>query len=99
MPEPDSESETIVLKLYVAGMTPTARRALANLEAVCKDHVDGARYSIEVVDINDQPDRAEDARILATPTAIRELPPPIRKLVGDLSDKEQVLAGLELIPR
>jgi circadian clock protein KaiB len=85
------------LRLYVAGMTPTAKRALANLEKICAEHVSG-RYRIEIVDLFEQPWLAEGAQIVAVPTLVRQIPPPLRKLIGDFSDTNKVVAGLDLHP-
>ena len=81
------------LCLYVAGMTPTAQRALANLQSLCEVHLAG-RYNLSVVDLLVEPQRAEADQIIAVPTLVRELPPPVRKIVGDLSNRERALAGL-----
>ena len=85
------------LKLYVAGHTPRSRRALANLQRICEEEL-ADRYRLEVVDVLEDPGAGERERIVATPTLIKELPPPVRRLIGDLSDREQVLAGLEILP-
>jgi len=87
-----------VLKLYVTGKTPRSERTLANLNRICEEELDCA-YSIEVIDILENPKLAEDERILATPTLIKELPPPIRRVIGDLSDRDMVLLGLDILPR
>lgn len=87
-----------VLKLYVTGKTPRSERTLANLQKICEEELDCA-YHIEVVDILENPKLAEDERILATPTLIKELPPPIRRVIGDLSDRDKVLLGLDILPR
>ena len=93
---PDSGGEWLI-RLYVAGMNPTARRALENLEAILADHLgDGAR--VEVVDLHERPELAEDEKIFAVPTAVRHLPEPVRKVVGDLSDTEKTLVGLDIRP-
>ena len=86
---------TFLLKLYVAGQTPRAEAAIANLRRICEQELDG-RYELEIIDVLDHPELAEDARILATPTLIKQLPPPLRRVIGDLSDTEKVLLGLEL---
>ena len=86
---------TFLLKLYVAGQTPRAEAAIANLRRICEQELDG-RYHLEIIDVLDHPELAEDARILATPTLIKQLPPPLRRVIGDLSDTEKVLLGLEL---
>jgi circadian clock protein KaiB len=86
------------LRLYIAGRTPRAVTALANLERICEEHLAG-EYRIEVVDILENPQLARGDQILAVPTLVRQLPPPVRKIIGDLSNKERVLIGLDLRPR
>lgn len=87
--------EKWVLLLYVAGMTPEASRALSNLEAICKEHLSG-RYSVEVIDLKERPDAASADQIYAVPTLVRIIPTPMRRIVGDLSDKDKVMRGLDL---
>ncbi|MCG5501749.1 circadian clock KaiB family protein [Ectothiorhodospira lacustris] len=85
------------LRLYIAGMTPAAKRAIENLEALALElGQQGERVEIQVVDIMERPQLAEDERILATPVVIRKLPPPIRRVVGDLSERQRVLVGLDI---
>ena len=84
-----------VLTLYVTGSSPRTRTAIDNLNRICAQELDG-RYELEIVDVLEHPQRAEDERILATPTLIKQLPPPLRRVIGDLSDKEKVLLGLEV---
>jgi circadian clock protein KaiB len=102
--QPPSElgAETAVerwnLRLYVAGMTPTARRALDNLKKVCEEHL-ADRYCIEVIDLVEQPQLAEGDQIFAVPTLVRKLPEPVRKIIGDLSATEKLLVGLDIKPR
>jgi circadian clock protein KaiB len=84
-----------VLKLYVTGRTPRAERAIENLRRLCKDELEG-RYEIEIIDVLEHPELAEDDRILATPTLIKQLPPPLRRVIGDLSNREKVLLGLDV---
>ena len=86
-----------VLRLYVTGATPRSTRAIANIREICEEHLKG-RYSLEVVDIYQQAALAADEQIIAAPTLIRKLPLPLRRLVGDLSDHERVLLGLDLRP-
>jgi len=86
------------LRLYVAGQTARSLAALANLKRICDEHLDG-RYRIEVIDLLERPQLARGDQILALPTLVRRLPEPIRKLVGDLSDTESALVGLDLRPR
>lgn len=84
-----------LLKLYVTGKTSRAERAIANLRRICEEEL-SAEYELEIIDVLEHPQLAEDERILATPTLIKRLPPPLRRVIGDLSDKEKVLLGLEL---
>lgn len=86
----------VVLKLYVSGETPNSRRAIANLKRMCEESLAG-RYELEVVDIIEAPEVAEAHKILATPAVVKELPPPLRRVIGDLSDRDQVLMGLEVL--
>ena len=85
------------LRLYVAGQTPKSLVALANLKRFCEDNLKG-RYTIEVIDLVETPRLARDDQILAIPTLVRRLPKPIRKIIGNLSNTERVLVGLNLIP-
>jgi circadian clock protein KaiB len=82
----------------VAGQTPKSITALANLRRLCDSHLAG-RYSIEVIDLLSQPDLARRDDIVVIPTLVRKLPPPIRKIIGDLSNAERVLIGLDVLPR
>ena len=86
------------LRLYTAGQSPKSLAALANLKRVCDEHLAG-RYSIEVVDLLKNPRLAKDDQIVAIPTLVRKLPEPLRRIVGDLSDTERALVGLQLKPR
>lgn len=83
------------LRLYVAGQTPKSLRAFANLKAICEEHLAG-RYEIEVIDLLVTPQLAKGDEIIAVPTLVRELPEPMMKIIGDLSDTERVLVGLQL---
>ena len=85
------------LKLYVAGQTPKSLTAFANLKAICEEHLQGS-YAIEVVDLLKNPQLAKGDQIIAIPTLVRKLPVPIRKIIGDLSNTERVLVGLDLRP-
>ncbi|MCG2592314.1 circadian clock KaiB family protein [Ramlibacter sp. XY19] len=85
------------LRLYIAGKTAKSEAALQNLKAVCETHLAG-RYSIEVIDLLVNPKLAAGDQILAVPTLVRKFPPPIRKIIGDLSNKERVLVGLNVLP-
>ena len=86
---------SFILKLYVTGATPRAQSAIANLRRICEQEL-GGKYQLEIIDVLEHPELAEEDRILATPTLIKQLPPPLRKVIGDLSDREKVLLGLEL---
>lgn len=92
------QEESWDLKLYVAGQTPRAIAALQNLERICEEHLAG-KYHIEVVDLLKNPQLARGDQILAVPTLVRKLPEPVRKIIGDLSNTEKVLVGLDLRPR
>lgn len=83
------------LRLYVAGQTPRSIRALANLKALCEEHLKG-RYQVEVIDLLKHPQRARSDQIVAIPTLVRKLPPPVRKIIGDLSNTAGVLVGLDV---
>ena len=85
------------LRLYVAGQTPRSLAAFANLKKICETHLKG-KYRIEVIDLLVHPELARADQIVAIPTLIRKLPPPIKRLIGDLSNKERTLVGLELVP-
>ncbi len=85
------------LRLYVAGQTPKSLQAFANLKRICEEHLAG-QYHIEVIDLLQQPQLAQGDQILALPTLVRKLPQPVRKIIGDLSDTERVLVGLDLRP-
>ncbi len=85
------------LRLYVAGQTPMSVEAFANLKKVCEEHLRG-RYRIEVVDLLVNPALARGDQIIAVPTLVRQLPPPVKKLIGDFSNIERVLVGLDLRP-
>jgi len=83
------------LRLYVAGQTPKSRTALSNLKKICAEHL-AARFRIEVIDLLEQPKLSKGDQILAIPTLVRRLPKPMRKIIGDLSDTQRVLIGLDL---
>ena len=87
-----------VLRLYVTGMTPRSIRAVQNVRAICEEHLQG-HYDLEVIDIYQQPALAEGEQIIATPTLIKKLPLPLRKVIGDMSSTERVLLGLDLRPK
>jgi circadian clock protein KaiB len=84
-----------ILKLYVAGMTANSQRAIENVQKICEEHMQG-RFELEIVDIYQQPIFAKEGNIVAASTLVKELPPPLRKFIGDLSQTERILAGLDL---
>jgi circadian clock protein KaiB len=84
--------------LYITGMTPRSAQAIENIRAICEAHLKG-RYELEIVDIYQKPSLAQGEQILAAPTLIKKLPLPLRRLVGDLSNEERVLVGLDLRPK
>jgi len=88
-------AEVYQLRLYVAGQTPKSLTAFSNLKKICESHLEG-RYRIEVIDLVEQPQLSQGDQILAIPTLVRKLPQPVRKIIGDLSDTERVLVGLDL---
>jgi circadian clock protein KaiB len=91
-------SGAFLLRLYVAGQTPKSMAAFANLKTICEEHLAG-RYQIQVIDLLENPQLADGDQILAIPTLVRQLPEPVRKIIGDLSNTERVLIGLDLRPR
>ncbi|MEK6753684.1 MAG: circadian clock protein KaiB [Chloroflexota bacterium] len=93
-----ANADAFVLRLYVAGQTPKSMTAFANLKKICEEHLAG-RYKIEVLDLLENPQLARGDQILAIPTLVRKLPMPVRKIIGDLSNTERVLIGLDLLPR
>ena len=93
----DDNTKVWNLRLYVAGQTPKSIVALANLKKICEEHLKG-KYTIEVIDLLQNPQLAKGDQILALPTLVRKLPVPVRKIIGDLSNTERVLVGLDLIP-
>jgi circadian clock protein KaiB len=90
--------ENWVLRLYVAGQSPKALLAFKNLKIICEEQLNG-RYQIEVIDLLLNPQLGRDDQILAIPTLVRKLPEPVKKIIGDLSNTERVLIGLDLLPR
>jgi circadian clock protein KaiB len=88
--------ERYTLRLYVTGMTSRSSRAVSNLRSICDEYLDG-RYDLEIIDIYQQPVLAKGEQIIAAPTLIKKLPLPIRRIIGDMSNREHVLLGLDLI--
>jgi len=93
-----SDDSRYVLRLYVAGMTPRSMRAITSIKNICDEHLTD-RYELDIIDLYQQPVLAKGDQIVATPTLIKRLPAPLRKLIGDLSDVERVLVGLNLKPK
>ncbi len=89
----DQSQVKYVLHLYVSGMRPRSQRAIENLRRLCEEHLSG-RYELKIIDIYQQPGLAEDAQIVAAPTLVKKLPPPLRQVIGDLSDEGHVLVSL-----
>ena len=84
-----------VLRLYVSGMTPNSKRAIENVRKICEEHLEG-RYQLEIIDIYQQPIFAKEGQIIAAPTLVKELPPPLRKFIGDMSQTDKILLGLDV---
>lgn len=97
LPE-NSNSETWKLRLYIAGQTPRSIRSFANLEKICTHYLEGKSYEIQVIDLLEDPQRAEADQIIVIPTLVKVSPLPLRKIFGDLSNTEKVLQGLQLQP-
>lgn len=87
-----------VLRLYVSGTTARSVRAIASMRRLCETHLKG-RYDLDVVDVYQDPEATKEGQIVAVPTLVRLLPAPLRRLIGDLSDRERVLAGLDILPK
>lgn len=92
------EEGVVELRLYIAGQTRKSIAALTNLRRICEEHLAG-RYQVEVIDLMENPQQAQHDQIVAIPTLVRRLPEPIRRIIGDLSNSERVLVGLEVEPR
>jgi len=91
----EAESNRYVLRLYVAGQTPKSVLAIVNIKRICEENLQG-QYELEVIDLYQQPQLAQGEQIIAVPTLIKKLPPPLRRIIGDMSDTERVLVGLDL---
>jgi circadian clock protein KaiB len=87
-----------ILRLYVAGMTSRSARAVENVRAFCEKHLEG-RYDLQVIDVYQQPALARSEQLIAAPTLIKKLPQPLRRLIGDMSNEDRILVGLDLLPR
>jgi circadian clock protein KaiB len=93
-----NSTEKYVLRLFVTGMTPKSIKAIENIRKICEENLKG-RYELEVIDIYQQPQYAKKEEIIAAPTLIKKLPLPLRKFIGDMSNKEKILVGLNLTPK
>jgi circadian clock protein KaiB len=93
-----SQDEKYLLRLYITGATPKSTRAIMNVKKICEEHLKG-RYELEVVDIYQQPVLAKGEQIIAAPTLLKKLPLPLRKFIGDMSNTERILVGLDLKPK
>jgi circadian clock protein KaiB len=93
----DCKGTKYVLRLYITGSTPRSQEAIRNIRKICEEELKD-RFDLEVIDVYQQPELAKKEQILAAPTLIRKLPLPLRKLVGDMSNKEKVIVGLEIMP-
>ena len=93
-----NSTEKYVLRLYVTGMTPKSINAIENIRKICEENLKG-RYELEVIDIYQQPEYAKKEEIIAAPTLIKKLPLPLRKFIGDMSNKEKILVRLDLVPK
>ena len=93
-----SNEEKYILRLYVTGITPRSTKAIVNVKKICEEYLKG-RYELEVIDIYQQPKLAKGEQIIAAPTLIKKLPLPLRRLIGDMSDTEKFLVGIDLRPR
>jgi len=94
----ETEAKRWNLRLYVAGQTPKSVMALANLKRICDEHMHG-EYAVEVIDLMENPQLARRDQIVAIPTLVRELPSPLKRIIGDLSNTERVLVGLDVVSR
>jgi circadian clock protein KaiB len=90
--------ERYVLRLYISGLTPRSQMAIKNIKKICEEHLNG-RYDLEVIDVYQKPVLAKGEQIIAAPTLIKKLPLPLRRFIGDLSDSERILLGLDLRPK
>ena len=96
-PPSDPAAPNYVLRLYITGSTPRSARAIENMRRICEEHLAG-RYDLEVIDIYQRPEAAREFQLIAVPTLVRLLPEPLRRIIGDLSDRDKVLQGLDLLP-
>jgi len=95
-PRPPDDDSRYKLRLFITGTTPRSTRAIENMRRICEEKLQG-RYDLEVVDVYQNPEATRELQVVATPTLVKILPEPLRRIIGDLSDEERVLAGLDLI--
>ena len=93
-----SKDQFYILRLYVIGTSPQSVRAISNIKKICEEHLEG-RYELDVIDLHQQPQLAHGEQIIASPTLIKKLPLPLRRVIGDMSSEERVLVGLDLRPK
>lgn len=93
-----SDAGKYVLRLYITGMTPRSQQAIANLKKICEEHLAG-RYELQIIDVYQQPVLAKGEQIIAAPTLIKKLPEPLRRFIGDMSDVQRILLGLDVRPK
>lgn len=91
----ETENGCYILRLFVSGLTPNSQRAIENIRRICSEHLEG-RYQLEIIDIYQQPIFAKEGQIVAAPTLVKELPPPLRKIIGDMSQTERILMALDV---
>lgn len=91
------KSKRYILRLFVTGTTARSQRAISNMRRICEEHLAG-QYDLEVIDVYQHPEKTRELQVVATPTLVKVLPEPLRRIIGDLSDRERVLAGLNLTP-
>lgn len=96
-PKPPDDPGRYKLRLFITGTTPRSTRAIENMRRICEENLQG-RYDLEVVDVYQHPEATRELQIVATPTLVKILPEPLRRIIGDLSDEERVFAGLDLVP-
>jgi len=96
-PKPPNDPGRYKLRLFITGTTPRSTRAIENMRRICEENLQG-RYDLEVVDVYQNPEATRELQIVATPTLVKILPEPLRRIIGDLSDEERVFAGLDLVP-
>jgi circadian clock protein KaiB len=97
MTDPARPPEHYKLRLFITGSTPRSTRAIENMRRICEENLEG-KYDLEIIDVYEHPEATRELQVVATPTLVKILPEPLRRIIGDLSDKERVLAGLNIMP-